>query len=267
MIQQNSSLDAIYITFIGWLKHILRCKKRYVLDCNDNAKKIIYPLNRRASIKDIIESLGIPHTEIGLIEVNNQKVNFSHLPKKQTHFKIYPHKIPIERNNYLFNEPIKEFRFLVDANVGKLAKFLRMLGFDCFFDWKISDEEIAEIAFFEKRIVLSKDIQLLKRKKILWGKLIQANSAIDQLKETITFFGLNINTRAFTRCLVCNNKLIPVDKRAIMDRLEPKTKKYYNQFSLCPVCDKVYWSGSHVEKMKELLKSLGLSLNNEFISY
>ncbi|WP_461834136.1 Mut7-C RNAse domain-containing protein [Desulfothermus sp.] len=255
MFPSNSS-HIIYLSFFGWLKHAIRCSTKYVLGCDDNAKKIVYPLNRKASIKDIIEALGIPHTEIGLIEVGSQRVRFSYIPKKQTHLKIYPHKIPIERDNYLFDEPILELRFLVDANVGKLARFLRMLGYDCFFDWSIPDDEIAEIAFSEKRIVLSKDIQLLKRKKILWGKFIQANFPIDQLKEVVNFFGLDFNNRAFTRCLVCNKRLVPVDKDAIIHRLEPKTKKYYNEFSICPVCKRIYWQGSHVEKMKDLLKKL-----------
>ncbi len=96
-------------------------------------KKIAYPLNRRASIKDIIEALGIPHTEIGLIKCENGRIDFSHIPKNQEHIHVYPHKIPIERDNYLFQEPIEELKFLVDANVGKLARFLRMFGYDCFF--------------------------------------------------------------------------------------------------------------------------------------
>lgn len=244
------------IEFFGSLKHLVKCSSLKIIECTPDKLIINYLTTRRASIKDVIESLGIPHTEVGEIKNNGKKVDFKHILRDTSNISVYPHNIPLDPNNYLFDEPIKEYRFITDVNVGKLTKFLRMLGFDCAYNWMWDDDKIVDIANREKRIVLSRDIQLLKRKKIIWGKLISSTNTLDQLKEVIQFFGLKIDknsNKAFSRCLVCNTKLINIPKKEIIHRLEPKTKKYFNKFSICPNCDKIYWAGSHVDKMKNIL--------------
>jgi len=253
--KKSKNQNIAYLSFYGILKDILRAKKNLVIKQDQEKKKIVYPLMRRSSIKDIIESLGIPHTEIGLLKNKDVKIDFSYILKKDDNISIYPHTIPLDPNNYLFPMPLTQYKFIVDVNVGRLAKFLRMLGYDCAYNWKWDDNIIAEIAYREKRVLLSKDIQLLKRKKILWGKLIHHENPINQLKEVIEFFGLNFYN-PFTRCLVCNEPLVSIEKKEILHRLEPKTKKYFKDFSICPNCDKIYWPGSHIEKMKTLLKSV-----------
>ncbi len=246
----------VTINFLGWLKDIVRCKSSFIINKSENEKKIIYQLNRRTSIKDVIESLGIPHTEVGCLYNASKVIHFSYILQRGDHISVIPHNVPIDKNNYLFLEPLKELKFIVDVNVGKLARFLRLLGYDCAFNWKWNDEEIAQIAYREKRILLSRDIQLLKRKKVLWGKLIQNTDPLEQLKEVVELFDLKIKSDSFTRCIVCNKKLVKVDKKSIIHRLEPKTKKYFNDFSLCPKCNRIYWAGSHVENMKKIIRNL-----------
>ncbi len=241
--------------FHGLLKDLLRTKRNITLD-NKDYKKIIYPVIRSSSIKDIIESLGIPHTEIGGLILNSKKIYFDYILHPTDNIHVYPHIKPIRPDNYLFSQPIQKYRFLVDVNVGRLAKLLRILGYDCAYDPYWDDEFLAQKAYEEKRILLSRDIQLLKRKKVLWGKLILNEDPKSQLKEVIDHFGLKIYYRPFSRCLVCNTELKPVRKKQIFHKLEPKTKRYFNQFALCPKCKKIYWAGSHVEKMEAMIKEI-----------
>ena len=222
---------------------------------------IEYPLERRASIKDIIESLGIPHTEIGAIETNGRAVDFDHIPESGQAFRVSEVTVPFDvtRPSLLRPEPLPAVRFVVDVNVGRLAALLRLAGFDAVYENGLSDRRIAELAFRAKRIVLSKDRALLKRSKIAFGRLVRAVYPEEQLMETLQFFGLGGPYRLFTRCLQCNRILEPVAKADILSRLEPKTKKYFHTFKLCPGCDRIYWRGSHCEAMESKLKRCGLS--------
>ncbi len=245
------------LRFLGELKDFL----------SENKEKgiVLYPINRRASIKDVIEALGPPHTEIEKIVLVNggkkKNIDFDYILKGNEEILIFPFSPPVDvtKPSYLNGRiPFFEIKFVVDVNVGKLAKLLRMLGFDTAYDWRNNDDSIAELAYRENRILLTKDIGLLKRKKVIWGKYIKAINPEDQLKEVLNFFGLKPPYKILTRCLNCNSKLEPVEKEKILHRLEPKTKKYFNKFYICPVCDKIYWAGSHQEHMIYKLKALGI---------
>ncbi len=171
---------------------------------------------------------------------------------------IHPHEPPVDitRDSELkpgFKQGIK---FLVDVNVGKLAKLLRMLGYDTAYHPEWKDKEIAEIACRENRVVLSKDKGLLKRGQILWGRLLRGKLPQEQFRETVSFFGLCKSENLFSRCLSCNTELVSVEKSQIIHLLEPKTKKYFEQFYRCPSCKKIFWPGSHYAKMREWLAVL-----------
>lgn len=221
--------------------------------------RIIYPLDRRASIKDIIESQGVPHTEVGEIITGGLPAGFEYIPVAGQKFIINPVQAPLDISepSLLRPRPFRGMRFVVDVNVGKLASFLRMMGYDTLFDHRLKDKEVAFLAYSQQRIVLSRDRSLLKFGMIEYGRLVRAQEPDDQLKEVTAFFGL-ICEKMFTRCLRCNLQLEDVEKKQIMHRLEPKTKKYFNRFSLCPGCNRVYWQGSHWEKMNKLVKIAGI---------
>ncbi|MFP4629820.1 MAG: Mut7-C RNAse domain-containing protein [Desulfohalobiaceae bacterium] len=213
---------------------------------------------RRASIKDIIESLGVPHTEVGCILHLGQELGFGHLPEPGKIIHIHPQQPPLQvaKPTLLRPRPLQDYRFVVDVNVGKLARLLRMLGLDTAYDPGWEDAYIAELAWREGRIVLSRDKGLLKRKKVEFGRLLRSNHPKQQLQEVLDFFGLEQRLKPFSRCLRCNSQLHEVDKQSIQHLLLPKTRKYYYQFCICPGCGRIYWQGSHQERMQDMLQRL-----------
>jgi len=228
----------------------------------DNLEKgLSYSLERKASVKDVIEALGPPHTEIGAIEASGRTVGFDYIVRPGDRITVRPPSLPIDvrQSSLLRPETLSETRFIVDVNVGRLAMLLRMLGLDAAYEWQWRDRVIAEMAKREGRIVLTKDTGLLKRNKVVWGRFLRADDPDGQLLETSRVFGLSPPFAIMSRCLRCNVLLQPVAKEAILHRLEPKTKKYFHDFSICPGCGRIYWAGSHHEKMRERLKRLGLA--------
>jgi len=250
-------MEILHLVFHPDLSSLVRIKNKRSKSFSDAPSlDFPYPLTRRASIKDIVECVGIPHTEVGLIKKGDQHLRFDYIPCQGERLHIYPHRIPFSGDNYLFDEPLYEKRFVVDVNIGRLAKLLRMLGIDCAYNWRWNDDKIVEVARKERRIVLTRDMELLKRKDIIWGRFIRSIYPGDQLQEVCSFFGLNGPFNILSRCLVCNEPLVSVEKDKIIHRLEPKTKKYYFQFAICPRCNRIYWPGSHFEKMRRYISSL-----------
>ena len=250
----ETSSQIITIILSEGLLELLRPEKRGPIE---------YPLERRASIKDIVESLGVPHTEIGAILVGDRTFDFRFIPEPGQVVRVSEIEAPFEviRPSLLRPEPLPSVRFVVDVNVGRLAALLRLTGFDAAYENGLNDKEIAELAHQDQRIVLTKDRALLKRSKIDYGRLVRATHPEEQLLETLRFFGLTGPFDFFSRCLLCNRKLQPIAKAAILHRLEPKTKKYFNTFKTCPACDRIYWRGSHCDAMETRLKAAGLSEN------
>ncbi|MGM0645089.1 MAG: Mut7-C RNAse domain-containing protein [Thermodesulfobacteriota bacterium] len=223
----------------------------------DGRGEVRYPLERRASVKDVLESLGVPHTEIGSLSINGQWADFETLLRPGDSVLVLPPLPPVDvtRPSRLHNVPAT-WRFLVDVNVGKLARMLRMLGFDAADNPVENDADLAARAVAEQRIVLSKDAGLLKRKAVVWARHLRSEDPQAQLREVVWFFGLARQSAPFTRCLRCNVALERVDKAAIAHRLLPKTKRYYHEFARCPECDRLYWRGSHYAQMHKWLGAM-----------
>jgi uncharacterized protein len=241
------------------MKHIELLFSPELADFFRIESRVLYPLVRKASIKDIIESQGIPHTEVGEIVIKEIQANFEFIPVpgQQINVKSVQAPLDITRPSILRPRTFRDIRFVVDLNVGKLAPLLRMMGYDTVFDHQLTDKDVALLAYSQQRVVLSRDRSLLKRALIEYGRLVRSQEPENQLKEIKTFFNLNCE-HMFSRCLRCNLVLEDVEKERIMHRLEPKTKKYFNRFSLCPGCDRIYWPGSHWEKMNQLVKIAGI---------
>lgn len=219
-------------------------------------KTIIHTLGRRTSIKDAIESFDIPHTEIGSILVNKNAVDFSYLLCSSDRIQVWPLAIPVDpcRESLLRPNPLPHLRFLVDVNVAKLRTHLRMIGMDTLYEPNLADNELAWLAIQKQCIVLSRDRGLLRRKIIEHGHLIRSQNPTEQLAEVLNYYGLQNKINLFTRCIHCNNLLQPVAKEEILNDLEPLTKKYYEDFSHCSACNRIYWPGSHREGMEQTLK-------------
>lgn len=227
-------------------------------------KEIDYPLTRRASIKDIIEALHIPHTEISSIFQNDTEISFSHIPEagERIFLHSFSHGTDVTQPSLLRPDPLPITSFIVDINVGKLARLLRMSGIDTVYDPQWQEKDIAEMAAADRRILLSRNRDLLRRKCILWGHLVRAEQPEKQLAEVMTLFGLRDAIQPFSRCLQCNALLQPVGKSTILHRLEPLTRKYYRKFHVCPDCEQIFWRGSHHKRMEELIERVHHSLNN-----
>lgn len=230
-----------------------------------NENRIVYPLTRRASIKDIIESLHIPHTEVGAIVLNGAEKPFHHIPAAGEHLVLYsfPAGTDVTRPTVLRPEPLTACTFMVDINVGKLARLLRMAGIDTRYDPQQSEADLALHAVADNRILLSRNRDLLRRKIITWAHLVRAEQPEEQLLEVITLFGLQEMIRPFSRCLECNTMLEPVRKSAVLHRLEPLTRKYYHIFRRCPDCDRIYWQGSHQQHMGETMEQVLSTMHKE----
>lgn len=239
------------ITFHQTLRDLLHPKNRGLDSINH-----IIPYH--GSIKDVIESLRIPHTEIGELMVNGEQVDFSYHVWDGDRITVNNHKTPVDpcTPDILRPKPLPAFRFMTDVNVAKLSPLLRMAGFDAICIPGLDDTAIAGTAVQQNRILLSRDRGLLKRKIIIHGHLVRAHMPEEQLREVIHFYGLRDRTQPFCRCMSCNGVLKEIEKEKISHRLEPLTRKYYHTFYHCPDCDKIYWSGSHKSGMIQLLSRI-----------
>ncbi len=222
-------------------------------------KTIVYPSSRRASIKDILEGLGVLHTEIGTIVLDGQEQTFDKIARNGEHFFIYPltPDIPPTIATTLRSEPLLNCIFLVDINVGRLARLLRMAGFDSeLVESASANSASVERAVREERILLTRNRDLLKMRILVFGRLVRSQDPEQQLKEIVDLYGLQGMLNPFSRCIACNGLLYGVEKNTIIDRLQPLTKKYYNRFKRCAGCGKIYWQGSHCDKMTAQLNRI-----------
>jgi len=211
-----------------------------------------HPLSRDATVKHMIEALGVPHTEVELICVNGVPVDFSHRLQDEERVSVYPafSSIDIHTSVRLRPEMESPGRFIADAHLGLLAKSLRMLGFDVLYRNDYSDAEVARIAAEEDRVVLTRDRDLLIRKEIVRGCYLHAVDVETQMAEVIVRFKLAPHVRAFSRCLTCNGELRAVDKQEVAHRVPHHSRQFYEHFFECAGCAQVYWEGSHVARMR-----------------
>jgi uncharacterized protein with PIN domain len=201
---------------------------------------------RAANLKNAIEALGVPHTEAGRITVNGAFATLQRAVRDGDAVEVYP------TAKEMGTVPI----FLADAHLGGLARFLRMLGFDTLHDSNYADTEIRRLAETERRIVLSRDRELLKCSEIARGCYVRALKAEAQLREVAARYDLAARARPFTLCLLCNAALQPVDKASVATVVPPQVLERQDQFSRCAACGRVYWPGSHYERMRAALDDL-----------
>jgi len=210
------------------------------------------------SIKDAIEAQGVPHTEVDLILVNGISVDFSHRITNGDLISVYPvfERLDISVVTRLRPAPLRDPRFVLDVHLGTLAKKLRMLGFDTRYETAYTDREIAGIASDERRIVLTRDIGLLKRSEVERGYWLRSQTPAKQLLEVLEQFDLFSKISPFSRCLNCNGTIHRVDKHEVEKLLQPKTKRYYDEFYRCDCCGKIFWKGSHYLRMMREIEAL-----------
>jgi hypothetical protein len=217
-------------------------------------------LNGPVSAKHLIEALGVPHTEVALILANSKSVGFGYSVQENDRLSIYPAfaNINVSEVLTLRPPPPKPARFILDNHLGQLSTYLRLLGFDTLYRNDYDDRELAQVSHDDERILLTRDVRLLMRKVIVHGYWLRSKDPRQQLSAVLRRFDVYGEINPWNRCLRCNGDLRPVPKKEVINRLEPKTKKYYDEFHICSDCEQIYWKGSHYEPLQELVLSLGL---------
>jgi uncharacterized protein len=213
-------------------------------------------LAEKTSIKDVIESCGIPHPEVDLILVDEQTVGFDHTLAKDAKVEVFPvgNRGTDRTDKHL--QAVGIIRFVADGHLGSLTRNLRLLGFDVSYCQNADDRELLEVMVRENRALLTRDRRLLMHAIVQHGYWPRSQNADEQTIEVVRRFDLSELIAPFTRCLRCNGPLEAAAKADIIGKLEPLTKIYYDQFRRCPGCKQIYWSGSHFPKLQRRVEEI-----------
>ena len=245
----------------GWRQ---RATFRFYEELNDfippDRRKIAfdYAFNGTPSVKDSIEAIGVPHPEIDLILVDDVSVGFDHLLNGGERVAVYPmfERVDISSLTRLRPKPLREPRFVVDVHLGKLARYLRLLGFDTIYDRDYDDATIMAISVEQRRLILTRDKGLLRRKEVTRGYWLRNIQPRLQIAEVVKAFDLHKLVRVFSRCMVCNHTLETVAEASVRDALPAGLRGRFEQVSQCPGCGRSYWPGSHYDRLVDLVRSL-----------
>ncbi|WP_238587906.1 Mut7-C ubiquitin/RNAse domain-containing protein [Fluoribacter gormanii] len=248
--QLNQNMISLRLRFYEELNDLIPLEKR--------KKCFAHTLSQKTSIKDLIESFGVPHTEVEVILVNGKSVDFNYLIQDQDYISVYPifETIDVSELIRLRPKPLMTPRFILDVHLGKLAKYLRLLGFDVVYENKLTDEFIIQCSKKECRIILTRDVGILKNKSVTYGHWMHNTNPEKQVGEVLMQFRLINQCNPFTRCLTCNGLLKKVNKTEISEKLPKLTQKHYQTFMQCESCKKIYWEGSHYIKLRNWVKKI-----------
>jgi len=236
-----------YFRFYDELQELLRPPYR--------GRSFTYEFKGSQSVKHLIEALGVPHTEIGRILINDNPVDTGYQVQQADRVQVYPARFDLTETNS-HSDIEEDIKFVLDNHLGRLAAYLRMLGFNARYRNNYQDDELAEIAGQDERILLTRDRRLLMRNQVRSGYCVRKLDPQEQLKEVIKRFGLQRFARPFRRCIRCNFILEPVHKELVLQRLEPLTRQYYDEFRICPHCQQIYWKGSHFARMGQMIQEV-----------
>ncbi len=234
---------------------------RFYAELNDflpdesRGKELTRYFSVSGSVKDFVESFGVPHTEVDLVLANGHLVNFSYPVRDGDRVSVYPvfESSDISPVSRVRPAPLRALRFLLDVHVGRLAAYLRMAGLDALYGQQASDAELAGIVARQGRVSLTRDRYLLMRTAVERGYWVRSTEPKQQLLEVVKRFDLAGSMQPFTRCLECNTLLEEASRESILERLPPGIRDK-EVFRVCPSCQRVYWEGSHHERMSQLLR-------------
>jgi hypothetical protein len=215
------------------------------------------------SVKDTIQAIGVPHTAIDLILVDGQSVDFTHRLQGGERVAVYPvfERLDISPVIRLRPRPLRCTRFILDVHLGKLARFLRMLGFDAAYNRDWDDVTIIDLSLQQQRIILTRDLGVLKQSRVTHGYWLRHDEPQQQLKEVLLALDLFRQLQPFTRCMDCNGRIHPVDKAVIRGQIDPEIFQRFREFWQCQDCMKIYWRGSHYERMLRQVGKLSRELH------
>ncbi len=221
-------------------------------------RPFVYTFKGKPSVKNTVQAIGVPHGEIDLILVDGEPVDFDYQMRGGEKVSVYPvfESFDVSEISRLRSKPLRDVRFVVDVNLGKLALKLRLLGFDTLFRNDLEDDEIVQIAEAEKRIILTRDKELLKRNEVQHGYFLRNDDPVRQVGEVVDHLQLIGFFNPFSRCSACNGLLESVEKQLVKDRIKSDTFEFYDQFWQCTGCGKVYWKGSHFGRIMKWVEQL-----------
>ena len=240
--------SVVYLRFYAELNDFLPPERRQTV--------FAHPFSEHQTVKDLIESLGIPHTEVDLILIDGISVDFTYRPSSGDRISVYPvfEALDITPLLQVRPEPLREPKFVLDTHLGRLASYLRMLGFDTLYRNSFDDEELAEISAGEHRILLTRDRGLLKRSRVTHGYLVRSDDSREQVVEVLSRFDLFDSIKPFSRCMQCNELLEQAEPEAVKDRVPERVWRCCSEYSRCWGCGRVYWKGTHYHKMLKLIE-------------
>ncbi len=210
------------------------------------------------AVKDLIESFGVPHTEVELIMINGESAGFSQLVRNGDRVAVYPmfESFDVSAELQVRPHPLRVPKFVLDVQLGRLAGYLRMLGFDTAYRNSASDPELVATSVSERRILLTRDRGLLMHSGVTRGYWLRETDSRRQAAEILRRFDLAGAFHPFTRCMACNALLRPADANEARRRLPPRTLQLYDRFFECPGCRRIYWQGSHYRRMQRWIEEL-----------
>lgn len=228
---------------------------RDFLSAGHRSGTVVHTFGVPGSVKDVIESYGVPHTEVELILVGGESVDFSYQVQDGDQISVYPvfESFDVASLVRLRPEPMRQVRFVLDGHLGTLARYLRLLGLDTAYARSASDRQLIRLANTEGRILLTRDVGLLKNRAITHGHFVRSDDPRQQILDVVSRFQLAGRFRPYSRCLACNGVLEPVAKGAIAHRLPPLTRQYIDEFRTCPECGKDYWRGAHAQALDRIV--------------
>ena len=214
------------------------------------------------SVKDTVQAIGVPHTAIDLILVDGHSVDFAHRLRGGERIAVYPvfERLDISPLIRLRPKPLRDTRFILDVHLGKLARYLRMLGFDATYDRDWDDNSVIDQSLEQKRIILTRDIGLLKHSRVTHGCWLRHHQPLEQLQELLLSLDLSRQLRPFTRCMDCNGQIQQVDRSRISTQVDPEIFQRFEAFWRCRECRKIYWQGSHYHRMLEQISKIEMTM-------
>jgi uncharacterized protein with PIN domain/sulfur carrier protein ThiS len=224
-----------------------RRKRDFSSSCGENA-----------TVKQAVEALGVPHTEIEVILVNGESVGFSHRLEERDRVSVYPifETLDIRPILRLRAEPLRDTRFVADAHLGRLARYLRMFGFDTLYDNALPDRELVMVSCTERRVLLTRDRELLMHRALTHGVFVRGDRPREQLGYVLSRLDLRDSCIPFARCMSCNGPLEPIDRDLVLGRVPLRVTDSHRQFRWCPECGRIYWRGTHYERMMLMVSQI-----------
>lgn len=228
---------------------------------NADSGSIVHSFVVPGSVKDAIEACGVPHVEVDLILINGEPAEFGARISDGDLISVYPRFMTLDVSTVTRVRPVRPAgpRFVLDGHLSKLAGYLRLLGFDTVCVPHAADHDLVRTSVRERRVLLTRDVGLLKHAALIHGAFVRATAPREQLREIVGRYALHTQIQPFTRCMRCNGKLAPTDPQDVTDEVPPGTRHRFDGFCRCESCRQIYWRGAHYPRLAEIIEDARLA--------